>query len=192
MNRTRAALLEGARRSVEVNGTKITMAQVAAAAGVAKATLYNHFRTREAVLAALLADEVTRLVDECAAQPLGEALAGAANAVASHPLLRVLARWNRRPSPPWAASIRPPTAGARPARCRDRLAAASRGGTDTVLRWLASYLLTPAGPASVAADLAVVLAACPKCPVRRAPRQLAAHRLRRGRPERRRRQLRDF
>ena len=55
MNRTRAALLDGARRAVESSGTKITMAQVAAAAGVAKATLYNHFRTREAVLDALRA-----------------------------------------------------------------------------------------------------------------------------------------
>ena len=82
MNRTRAALLDGARRSVEVNGTKITMAQVAAAAGVAKATLYNHFRTREAVLSALLAAEVAKLVDEFAGQPLADALGGAANALA--------------------------------------------------------------------------------------------------------------
>src|SRR6266487_1406018 len=74
MNRTRAALLEGARRAVEVNGTKITMGQVAAGAGVAKATLYNHFRTREAVLSALLADEVSRLVDQAAGHQLAEAL----------------------------------------------------------------------------------------------------------------------
>ncbi|MGH8859636.1 MAG: TetR family transcriptional regulator, partial [Jatrophihabitantaceae bacterium] len=62
MNRTRGALLDGARRAVETSGTKITMAQVAAAAGVAKATLYNHFHTREAVLDALLLDEVAVLV----------------------------------------------------------------------------------------------------------------------------------
>src|ERR1700722_18099295 len=74
MNRTRAALLTGARRAVEVSGTKITMAQVAAAAGVAKATLYNHFRTREAVLAALLLDEVETLVADCAQHPLPDAL----------------------------------------------------------------------------------------------------------------------
>jgi hypothetical protein len=30
-----------------------------------------------------------------------------------------------------------------------------------VLRWLASYVITPASPASVAADLAVVLAGLP-------------------------------
>src|SRR5215475_4066644 len=92
MNRTRAALLVGARRAVEASGTKITMAQVAAAAGVAKATLYNHFRTREAVLSALLADEVTRLVEAASGRPLAEALEGTATSLSEHPLLRVLAR----------------------------------------------------------------------------------------------------
>src|ERR1700760_960026 len=63
MNRTRAALLDGARRAVEESGTKLTMSQVAVASGVAKATLYNPFRPRDAVLSALLEDETARLVD---------------------------------------------------------------------------------------------------------------------------------
>src|SRR6478735_3257424 len=86
MNRTRAALLDGARRAVEVSGTKITMAQIAAAAGVAKATLYNHFRTREAVLDALLLDEVARLVDRAAGLPVHDALAATAAALSDNPL----------------------------------------------------------------------------------------------------------
>src|SRR6185437_6924026 len=61
MNRSRAALMDGTRRAVATGGTKITMAQVATASGVAKATLYNHFRTREALLSALVVDEVTQL-----------------------------------------------------------------------------------------------------------------------------------
>jgi AcrR family transcriptional regulator len=162
MNRTRAALLEGARRSVEANGTKITMAQVAAAAGVAKATLYNHFRTREAVLSALLADEVVRLVDGLAGQPLADALGGAANALASHPLLRALARTE----PATLAALGCIDLGAEGWRtARDGVAAAlgaeSRGGADTVLRWLASYLLTPASPAAIAADVGILLAGLP-------------------------------
>src|ERR1700761_4616881 len=92
MNRTRAALLDGARRAVEMSGTKITMAQVAAAAGVAKATLYNHFRTREAVLDGLLAFEVEALVDEFSSLPIAEALGGAAAALSHHPLRGALAR----------------------------------------------------------------------------------------------------
>lgn len=170
MNRTRAALLDGARQSVEVNGTKITMAQVAAAAGVAKATLYNHFRTRDAVLAALLSDEVAKLVDEFADAPLPDALGAAANALARHPLLRALARVEPATlatlgcvdlSAPGWASARAALASA--------LAAHSRGGADTVLRWLSSYLLTPASAASIAADLAVLLSGLPEVSGTQAP-----------------------
>ena len=92
MPRTRAALLDGAARAVEVSGTKITMAQVAAAGGVAKATLYNHFRTRDAVLAALLVAEVDAIVDAQAGKPIEAALADAAAAIADHPVRRGLAR----------------------------------------------------------------------------------------------------
>jgi AcrR family transcriptional regulator len=162
MNRTRTALLDGARRSVEVSGTKITMAQVAAAAGVAKATLYNHFRTRDAVLAALLLDEVSKLVDEFTGQPLAEALGGAANALARHPLLRALARTEpatvgtlgciELTTPGWQAARTAVAA---------LLGAESRGGTDMVLRWLASYVVTPASPAAIAADLEIVVAGLP-------------------------------
>jgi AcrR family transcriptional regulator len=165
MSRTRAALLDGARRAVEVSGTKITMAQVAAAAGVAKATLYNHFRTREAVLSALLLEEVTTLVGACAGRPLADGLNDAANRLATHPLLRALARVE--PATLAAISCIDPTAdGWRVARdgVAAALAAEGRGGTDTVLRWLSSYLITPAGPESVAVDIAVVLAGLPDHP----------------------------
>jgi hypothetical protein len=146
MNRTRAALLDGARLAVEVSGTKITMAQVAAAAGVAKATLY----------------EVTTLVEEFAEVPLDEALSGAANAISRHPLLRALAR------------VEPATLAA--VACMDSsadgwriagegvaaaVAGAGRGGAETALRWLASYVVSPAGPAVIAADLQVLLTGLP-------------------------------
>ena len=165
MGRTRAALLDGARRAVEVSGTKITMAQVAAAAGVAKATLYNHFRTREAVLSALLMDEVTALSAECAALPLAQALGTAANRLARHPLVRALAR--TEPGTLAALGCVDTTAeGWRQARdaVTVALGAESRGGADMVLRWLASYLITPATPASVADDLAVLMAGLPSAP----------------------------
>jgi AcrR family transcriptional regulator len=165
MNRTRAALLDGARRAVLVSGTKITMAQVAAAAGVAKATLYNHFRTREAVLSALLVHEVTALVEEFAEAPVPDALAGAANAISRHPVVRALARVEPATLAAVGA-IDPSAEGWRIAGdgVRAALAGDSRGGSDCVLRWLASYLLSPAGPASIAADLAIVLAGLPDAP----------------------------
>jgi AcrR family transcriptional regulator len=174
MNRTRAALLEGTRRAVAISGTKITMSQVATASGVAKATLYNHFRTREALLSALVVDEVSALVESCASLSLADALATAANALAEHPLLRTLVRLE----PATVAELGRIDFESEAWRmARNAVAAAvageSRGGADLVLRWLSSYLLTPANPESIAADLAILLAALPDVVVVEAPLERA-------------------
>jgi AcrR family transcriptional regulator len=147
MDRTRAALLAGAARAVEVSGTKITMAQVAAAAGVAKATLYNHFRTREAVLAALLDHELDTIIEKLAGKPLGDALVEAASAIATNPVRRGLARVE--PALLAALGRIDESAGGwqrAQAAVSTALAAAGRGGAETVLRWLASYVLSDAAP----------------------------------------------
>jgi AcrR family transcriptional regulator len=162
MNRTRAALLSGAARAVAATGTKITMAQVAAAGGVAKATLYNHFRTREAVLAALVVQQVDALIDEQAGKPLGVALVDTATAISAHPVRAGLADLD--PAVLAAVGrIDESAEGWQHARAAvaAALAGESRDGADTVLRWLASYLLTPAGPESIARDVAVLLAGLP-------------------------------
>jgi AcrR family transcriptional regulator len=165
MNRTRAALLVGARRAVEASGTKITMAQVAAAAGVAKATLYNHFRTREAVLSALLADEIEQLIDRAAGRALPEALETAATALSEHPALRALAR--HEPATLTALGrVDATAAGWRQARdaVRAAVAAADRGGAGLVLRWLASHVVSPSTPDVIAADVEVLVAGLPGAP----------------------------
>lgn len=171
MSRTRAALLAGAARAVAESGSKITMSQVAVAAGVAKATLYNHFRTREAVLAALVLDQVDQVIAAQADKPLGEALADAARMIAESPLRRGLARVE--PALLAAVGRIDLTAEswqhARTA-VSAALAAESRDGADTVLRWLASYLLSEAAPAEIAADVAVLLAGLPEA----APQALPA------------------
>jgi AcrR family transcriptional regulator len=162
MNRTRAALLAGAARAVEVSGTKITMAQVAAAAGVAKATLYNHFRTREAVLAALVLHQVDAIIDDQAGKVLGVALIDAATAISTHPVRRGLA--NVEPAVLAAVGrVDASAAGWQHPRVAvtEALTAESRDGVDTVLRWLASFLLTEAEPESIARDVAVLLAGLP-------------------------------
>jgi AcrR family transcriptional regulator len=163
MDRTRAALLAGAARAVAVSGTKITMAQVAAAAGVAKATLYNHFRTREAVLAALVMHEVDAIVEAQAGKPLGTALADAASAISASPVRRGLARVE----PAVLAAVgRIDSSATGWQRARDAvqtaLAAEGRDGADTVLRWLASYVISEAEQASIGSDVAVLLAGLPK------------------------------
>jgi AcrR family transcriptional regulator len=162
MSRSRAALIAGARRAVEVSGTKISMSQVATAAGVAKATLYNHFRTRDAVLAALLDYEVDELLRHAAGRTLDEALRLTADALSQHPVLLALAR--REPAtvvglariddmaPNWHR-VR--------GTLEELLSASNRGGAGTVLRWLASLLVTPGTEAAIAADVAVLMAGLP-------------------------------
>jgi AcrR family transcriptional regulator len=161
-SRSRAAILEGARAAVLANGTSITMAQVAARAGVAKATLYNHYRAREDVLAELLLAEIDRLIDSVAHLPLPVALTRAAVAISEHPLLEalggsddtalsVLARVDVR-SAGWG----------RVAQATERLLARrGRRGTPTVLRWLASFVIAPADLDDIAADVSVLVAGLP-------------------------------
>lgn len=165
MNRTRAALLDGARRAVRTHGTKITMSQVAAAAGVAKATLYNHFRTREALLDALLADEVEAMIGRLGGLPLADALSGAASTLAEHPLVRALAEIEPGTLARLARIDLSTSPWQRAASAVDAvLGADGRAGGELVLRWLASYLLSPATPASIAADLAILVAGLPDAP----------------------------
>lgn len=162
MGRTRAALLLGASRAVVAAGTKITMSQVAAHSGVAKATLYNHFRTRDAVLAALLAHEVDDLLERVTAAPLQRALVQAATEISTNPLVRSL------------AVSEPATLAALAhvdlridawRRAHEAVQAALRreglGGEGVVVRWLASYLVTPASEESITEDVAIVLAGLP-------------------------------
>ncbi len=93
MGRARSGVLDGALKSVVARGTRATsMSGIAAAGGVAKATVYNHFRTKDDVLRALL----DREVDGAGGLALGgstlrEGLAAAADRVAEHPAGRTLA-----------------------------------------------------------------------------------------------------
>ena len=92
MGRTRLGLLAGAGRAFAEHGLRrSTMQSIAAAAGVAKATLYNHFRTKDEVAAALLAAELSRLTDLAAGLPLDRALAALSDELGAHPVLRRLA-----------------------------------------------------------------------------------------------------
>ena len=92
MGRTRAGLLAGAARAFAEHGLRrSTMQSIASAAGVAKATLYNHFRTKDEVTAALLAAELDRLTALAATLPRDQALAALSDELGAHPVLRRLA-----------------------------------------------------------------------------------------------------
>jgi AcrR family transcriptional regulator len=91
MSPTRRGLLAGAAQAFARSGLRrSTMQSVAVAAGVAKATLYNHFRTKDEVARALLALELERLVATAAALPAAEALAVLSDELGAHPVLRRL------------------------------------------------------------------------------------------------------
>jgi len=91
LGRTRSGLLDGAARAFAAEGLRATtMQSIARAAGVAKGTLYNHFRTKDEVARSLLARELRRLADDAAARPPAAALAGLADELAGHPVLRRL------------------------------------------------------------------------------------------------------
>ncbi len=152
MARTRTGLLDGARRAVAQHGTRrTTMNDIAAEAGVAKATLYNHFRTKDDVWAALVEAEVRAVAAECAELDLVDALAHAARRISEHAALRQVADAEPAALAGLLARRRPPAAGWRAAEetVRSRLAAAGLSGDDLVLRWLGSHLAAPATPPAI-------------------------------------------
>jgi AcrR family transcriptional regulator len=142
MSRTRAGLLAGAARAFAEHGLRrSTMQSIAAAAGVAKATLYNHFRTKDDVVAALLAMEIDRLAVLAASLPLEQALAALSDEIGAHPVLRRLAETE----PEVLAAVL--TVG--PERWADltaRLAGALQIDVDSAeiaARWLAGVVVQP-------------------------------------------------
>jgi AcrR family transcriptional regulator len=164
MARTRAAVLDGAARAVEKHGArKATMADIASLAGIAKGTLYNHFRAKEAVYGAALDAGIRAIAAECVAaahDDLTEALTLAADRLGANPALRRIAA--DEPTV-LAALVTPsdmPLWGLARTAVRDVLVAAgvatSASSIDLVVRWLTSFI---ASTNAFAADQAGLLAA---------------------------------
>ena len=179
MARTRAAVLRATAECVERYGVRrTTMTDVASRSGVAKATLYNHFRTKDDLLAALVEAHVEALAADCAAlaarppEP-GTAAPGAAGAAAalahaavSLSSLRALRRVAaEEPALLVALTVPGETRAWEAARTGVRavLEAAGRPtdppSVDLVLRWLTAHLAWPATPEQAAAQAALLDAA---------------------------------
>jgi len=167
MDRTRAAVLDGAARAVEKHGARrATMSDIAVLAGIAKGTLYNHFRAKDAVYAAALEAGVRGLAEECALaarEDLSDALALAADRIGGHPALRRLAS----DEPAALAALVTPDDSPVWRLARDgvggMLDAAGRvsdpAAVEVVLRWLVSFV--PTAGADVAGQARLVAAALP-------------------------------
>jgi AcrR family transcriptional regulator len=148
MARTRSAVLDGTARAVEKHGARRTsMSDIATLSGIAKGTLYNHFRTKDDVYAATLQAGVESLAEECttvARDDLADALALAAERLGSHPALRRIT--TDEPAVRAALTTVGDDRGWDIARTavRDVLVAAgadsSGASVDCVLRWLASFV----------------------------------------------------
>jgi AcrR family transcriptional regulator len=173
MQRARSAVLEATAHCVERYGVRrTTMGDIALKAVVAKATLYNHFRTKDDVLAALVRDRVAALGREAEAvagrEGLAAALRLAGRTVATSPPLRRLVA----DDPAMATRLLAPGGGpgwdeARSAvrlvltagTTQDEASGAADDAVDVVLRWVLSQVFWPAGPADGDAQADLLAAA---------------------------------
>ena len=142
------------------------MADIANLAGIAKGTLYNHFRAKEAVFAAAIDAGVRSLTDECvtvAADDLSDALALAAERLGTQPALcrlnaeepaAIAAMTAIDDSEPWVAA-RSSVKAILDAGGRD----ASPATVEVVLRWLVSFMGSPGR--DVEAQATVIAAGLP-------------------------------
>jgi AcrR family transcriptional regulator len=91
MSRSRAGILSGAAACLERYGPrKTTMADISREGGIAKATLYNHFRDKSEVYAALLEREVDEVLARVR-DAMAKAVADAGHDRGSAPLAAALA-----------------------------------------------------------------------------------------------------
>jgi AcrR family transcriptional regulator len=153
MGRTRAAVLDAAAKAVEKYGSRrATMADVAMLAGIAKATLYNHFRTKPDLYSATVEAGVRAIGTECAnvaaSDGLEAALIRAAERLGAHPAVRRVAE----NEPAVLAKLQTIGDGAVWPIARDAVAGvlAAAGFTSgpaevaLVLRWLVTHVGSPA------------------------------------------------
>ena len=113
-------------------------------------------------------DEVDQLIERVSPMPLDRALTAApshlpAPAVAGARPASNRPRWPRSARVDLRIAAGAEAAGDRGARSPPRASAAP----TVVLRWLASYLVTPAGAEAIAADVSIVLAGLPLVPAHR-------------------------
>jgi AcrR family transcriptional regulator len=155
MGRTHEAALRGALAAVAKYGSrKATMGDIALLAGIAKATLYNHFRTREDVYAAVAEAEVNAIAVAARAkiaEGFDVAVAEATRLIADHAALRRVAG----DDPAALVALATPDDGAAWVAARAQVTvaltqagyAATPAAVDVVLRYLTSQLLAPSSPA---------------------------------------------
>ena len=149
MQRTRVAILDAAEACVAAAGVRrTTMSEIASRGGVAKATLYNHFRTTDDVLAALVEARVAGLAAAVEGRPVFDALEHVATVLRESAALRRVAQ--EEPALLVPLAVPGEVRGWDAARSAV-VALVGAESAELVLRWLVSQLLWPAEPGAAAA-----------------------------------------
>ena len=144
--RTESAILEGTKSLIALHGiSHISMIDIADASEVSRATLYNHYRDKNAVLEALVTLEVEKLVDlaERAGTP-ADALETISKVISSDPALAAM----REHDPELLIAIM--SHAENPlylilATCLYQ-ATKSEAGTGLAMRWLLGQVMQPITP----------------------------------------------
>jgi AcrR family transcriptional regulator len=172
MLRTRAAILDGAQRCIESDGVrKTTMSDVSSHAKVAKATLYNHFRTKDDLISALVLARIRELLAQCselAVAGLAPALEHAGRAIGASVALRQVSAHE----PAVAAALSTPGPGRPWEAARDGVetvlreagAPSDAAAVDLVLRWLCGHVLWAATDAELTLGARVLAAGLGRAP----------------------------
>lgn len=150
MARTEAAVVGAVGSCLTARGVRrTTMVEIAAEAGIAKGTLYNHVRTKGEALSLYADAQVETLVGLLTGQPEA-ALRAAADAVAGHEVVRALAV--AEPAA-LAAALLGPAATIRRERVGEALEdLLGQQSASLALRWLTSLLIDPGTSEQRAAD----------------------------------------
>ena len=144
--RTQSAILEGAKNLIATVGlAKMSMNEIADTSQVSRATLYNHYRDKESVLAALCDSEIRRLVAiaQSGSNPTN-ALVALSLAVSSDPALAHM----RTNDPAPLAAVLSATDNPLSTQFNDALAIILQSQilADLAIRWLIGQVLQPLAP----------------------------------------------
>ncbi len=178
MQRTRSGIVAGARAGIVRDGLRrLSMATVADLGGVAKATVYNHVRSKPDLLALVARDLLERVDAAACAEPTAElALAAAAEAAGDDEVIRavadhepvVIGRLLRVQDDPVFDDARSRLAALLERHGVDVAGVAQPvegAAVDLVLRWLLSAAVTPGDAPTRRAEAALLAQALPRVPV---------------------------
>jgi AcrR family transcriptional regulator len=144
--RTEAAILEGTKSLIARSGIAgLSMIEIADHSEVSRATLYNHYRDKDAVLAALVASEIQRLAElaTTAGTPV-DALESLSISISSDPALAAMRIYDAE----ILISAMTNTASEHYVTIAQIIygATKSKAGTGIAMRWLLGQVMQPITP----------------------------------------------